>query len=114
MNECIFCKIISKQIPSEIVYEDEYVCAFKDINPTAPVHILVVPKQHIESLNHLENDHKELIGHIFVIAKELSERFGIKEKGFRVVVNCGEDGGQTVNHLHFHLLGGRKFSWPAG
>jgi len=114
MGECIFCKIVNRQIPSEIVYEDEHVCAFKDINPTAPVHILVVPKQHIESLNHVDDSHKELIGHVFVVAKELSDKFGVKEKGFRVVVNCGEDGGQTVNHLHFHLLGGRKFSWPAG
>ncbi|WAM30632.1 histidine triad nucleotide-binding protein [Caldicellulosiruptor naganoensis] len=114
MNDCIFCKIVEKQISSEIVYEDKYVCAFKDINPTAPVHILVVPKQHIESLKEVEESHKELIGHVFVVAKILADKFGIKEKGFRVVVNCGEDGGQTVNHLHFHLLGGRKFSWPAG
>ncbi|WAM32845.1 histidine triad nucleotide-binding protein [Caldicellulosiruptor morganii] len=114
MNNCIFCKIVEKQIPSELVYEDELVCAFKDINPTAPVHILVVPKQHIESLNEIEDNHKQLIGHVFIVAKLLADKFEIKEKGFRIVVNCGQDGGQTVNHLHFHLLGGRKFSWPAG
>ncbi|ADQ04686.1 histidine triad (HIT) protein [Caldicellulosiruptor owensensis OL] len=114
MSECIFCKILNKEIHSEIVYEDELVCAFKDINPTAPVHILVVPKPHIENLNAVQQQHEELIGHVFVVAKELAKKFGIDEKGYRIVVNCGADGGQTIDHLHFHLLGGRKFSWPAG
>ncbi|ACM60432.1 histidine triad (HIT) family protein [Caldicellulosiruptor bescii] len=114
MSECIFCKILNKEIQSEIVYEDELVCAFKDINPTAPVHILIVPKTHIENLNDVQQHHKELIGHVFVVAKELAKKFEIDEKGYRIVVNCGADGGQTIDHLHFHLLGGRKFSWPAG
>lgn len=114
MSECIFCKILNKEIQSEIVYEDELVCAFKDINPTAPVHILVVPKTHIENLNAVQQHHKDLIGYVFVVAKELAKKFGIAEKGYRIVVNCGADGGQTIDHLHFHLLGGRKFSWPAG
>jgi len=114
MNTCIFCKIANHQIPSEIVYEDDLVCAFKDINPTAPLHILIVPKKHISDVLMLTEEDKELIGHIFLICSKLSKQFNVDANGFRIVNNCGKDGGQTVNHIHFHLLGGRKFSWPAG
>ncbi|MBZ2175737.1 histidine triad nucleotide-binding protein [Schnuerera sp. xch1] len=114
MTDCIFCKIVSKEIPSEIIYEDDKLIAFKDIDPQAPVHIIVIPKKHIKSLNELDQNDSTLIGHIFLTIKELVKQLGIKEKGYRVVNNCGELGGQTVPHIHFHVLGDRKFSWPPG
>lgn len=114
MENCIFCKIVKGEIPSSKVYEDDKIFAFKDINPGAPVHILIIPKKHIQSVNELEQDHKELIGHIFVTAGNIAKEQGVAEDGYRIVTNCGEDGGQTVPHLHFHLLGGRTLSWPPG
>lgn len=108
MNECIFCKIINKEIPAKIVYEDEEFIAFDDINPVAPVHILIIPKKHIVSLNDINNENYLKIGKIFLIINKLVEERKIKEKGYRVVVNCGKDGGQEVGHLHFHLIGGEK------
>ena len=108
MNDCIFCKIINKEIPSSIVYEDNEILAFKDINPIAPVHILVIPKKHIESLINLEQCDELLIGKIYTVINKIAKQEGIDESGFRVVVNCGEDGGQEVKHLHFHILGGKK------
>ena len=114
MADCIFCKIANKDIPSEIVYEDDRVIAFKDLNPQAPVHILVIPKKHISTLNDIEEKDSALIGHIYYTIKKLAKDMEIDEDGFRVVSNCGEFGGQTVFHIHFHLLGGRKFSWPPG
>ncbi|HHV45679.1 MAG TPA: histidine triad nucleotide-binding protein [Tissierellia bacterium] len=114
MKDCIFCKIASKEIPSSIVYEDDRIIAFKDIEPQAPVHILIVPKEHIKSANELDETNIELIDHIFLIIRKLAEDLGINEDGYRVVNNCGEYGGQSVSHIHFHLLGGRKFSWPPG
>lgn len=106
MSTCIFCKIINREIPSTVVYEDDKVIAFKDINPIAPVHILVIPKKHIETLNHVEEEDKELLGHILVATKKIAEEQGIAETGYRVINNCGNHGGQVVFHLHFHLLGG--------
>jgi len=114
VKDCIFCKIASKEIPSSIVYEDDRIIAFKDIEPQAPVHILIVPKEHIKSANELDETNIELIDHIFLIIRKLAEDLGINEDGYRVVNNCGEYGGQSVSHIHFHLLGGRKFSWPPG
>ena len=114
MNDCIFCKIANKEIPSEIVYEDDLVIAFKDLSPTAPHHILVIPKQHISSANDLTEDNAEVVSHIFLTVAKLAKEFGFAQNGYRVVNNCGKDGGQTVQHLHFHLLGGREFGWPAG
>lgn len=114
MKDCIFCKIASGQIPSNKVYEDEKVYAFTDINPEAPVHILVIPKEHIESVNSLNADNAEIVSHIFLVINKLALEFNISEKGYRVVTNCGEDGGQTVKHMHFHLLGGRSLQWPPG
>ena len=108
MNNCIFCKIIKKEIPSNIVYEDNEILAFRDINPVAPVHILVIPKKHLASLVDLKEEDELLIGKIYTVINKIAEQEGIAEKGFRVIVNCGEDGGQEVKHLHFHILGGKK------
>ena len=109
MENCIFCKIVNKEQGADIVYEDENILAFKDVNPKAPVHILVIPKKHISSAKGIKEQHKELIGNIFyVIYNKLAKNYEL-ESGFRVINNFGEDGGQTVDHLHFHLLGKRKF-----
>ena len=108
MEDCLFCKIIKGDIPSTKVYEDEFVYAFKDINPEAPVHILVVPKKHIKSMNEIEEIDENLIGKIFFAIKKIAKEQGIAEQGYRVISNCGKDAGQTVIHLHFHILGGRK------
>ncbi len=106
--DCLFCKIISGEIPSSKVYEDDMVYAFKDINPMAPVHILIVPKQHLSSMNDISAENSAVVAHIFEVAAKLAKEFGIDESGYRVVSNCGADAGQTVFHLHFHLLGGTK------
>jgi histidine triad (HIT) family protein len=106
-DQCIFCRIINKQIPSNTVYEDEHVIVFSDINPQAPTHLLIVPKTHIPSLNELSAEHALILGHISIVAKELAKRLGLAETGWRLVINCGADAGQTVFHLHVHLLGGR-------
>ena len=108
MDNCIFCKIINREIPSSIIYEDEEIIAFKDIHPVAPVHILVIPKKHIESINNIKQEDEKTVGRIYSIIKQIAKEQGIHEKGYRVVVNCGEDGGQEVQHLHFHIIGGRK------
>lgn len=108
MEDCIFCKIIKREIPSSIVYEDSEIIAFRDVNPQAPVHILVIPKKHISSLIELKEDDELLIGRIYTVINKIAKKEGIDEKGFRVIVNCGEDGGQEVKHLHFHILGGKK------
>ena len=108
MEDCIFCKIIKREIPSEIVYEDEKVIAFNDVNPAAPIHILVVPKKHIESLAHLEKEDEALVGRIYGVINKIAEEQGFKNDGFRVIVNCGKNGGQEVMHLHFHILAGKK------
>lgn len=107
MKECIFCKIIKKEIPASIVYEDEKIIAFRDISPIAPVHILVIPKKHIESLIKLEDKDKNLIGQIYLVMNKIAKEEGIYDKGFRIIANCGKDGGQLVKHIHFHLIGGK-------
>ncbi len=106
--DCIFCRIIKGEIPSTKVYEDETVYAFKDINPMAPVHVLIIPKVHIASINEVTAENSAVIAHIYEIAAKLAKELGISESGYRVVSNCGADAGQTVFHLHFHLLGGTK------
>lgn len=111
--DCVFCKIISGEIPSEKAYEDDKVLAFFDLEPQAPVHILIIPKEHIESVDRVNSQNSQIIGYIFEIAAKLAKEFGLS-KGYRIVSNCGEDGGQTVGHLHFHLLGGRFMQWPPG
>ncbi len=108
MEDCLFCKIVKGEIPSTKVYEDEEILAFKDINPVAPVHILVIPKKHIVSLNEIEPEDQMLIGKIFTVIKKIAKEQGFAENGYRVIANCGEDGGQEVKHLHFHILGGKK------
>ena len=113
MADCIFCKIAKKEIPSKLVYEDDSVCAFYDLDPQAPVHVLIIPKEHIASTWDLTEEHSALVGHIFLVAAKLAAQLGLKN-GFRVVNNCGLDGAQTVQHLHFHLLGGRQMQWPPG
>lgn len=113
MVDCIFCKIAGKEIPSEILYEDEQVVAFADIVPQAPVHILIIPKKHIPSLAQLTEADEALMGHVVVVAKKLAEQKGL-DTGYRLVTNCGESAGQSVMHIHFHLLGGRSFQWPPG
>ncbi len=111
--DCIFCKIANKEIPSKKVYEDGQIVAFNDLDPQAPVHVLIIPKKHIQSADQITDDDKEVIGKIFVVASKIAKELGL-ENGYRIVNNCGEDGGQTVSHLHFHLMGGRKMHWPAG
>jgi len=113
MSDCIFCKIANKEINSNLVYEDETVAAFRDLNPQAPQHILIVPKKHVANITEL--DDKELAAHIFTeVVPKIAKEVGVAESGFRLVINTGEEGGQTVNHLHVHLIGGRKMTWPPG
>ncbi len=113
MKDCIFCKLVAGDIPSTIVYENEGIIAFKDINPVAPVHIQVIPKNHIGSLAELTDDNSELASKILLAASEVGKKF-CGENGFRVVTNIGNDGGQEIKHLHLHVLGGRKMTWPPG
>ena len=108
--DCIFCKIINKEIPSNIVYEDEEILAFKDIAPQAPIHIVVIPKKHIEKITQIQREDEALIGKIYSVINQIAKEQGIAEEGFRVIINCGENGGQEVKHIHFHLLGGTKLS----
>ncbi len=108
MDDCIFCKIINREIPSDIVYEDEEVLAFKDINPQMPIHILVIPKKHIEAIIDLKSEDETLVGKIFTAINNIAKDIGIDKTGFRVISNCGENAGQTVKHLHFHILAGEK------
>lgn len=115
MSNCIFCKIIEGEIPSTLVYENEHVIAFEDINPEAPTHLLIVPKKHIPTtMDVMEEDGKIIMPEIFAAIRHLARQFDLAEEGFRIVNNCGSNGGQTVNHLHFHLLGGRQLQWPPG
>ena len=112
--DCLFCKIVAGSVPSTRVHEDDLVIAFRDIAPRAPTHILVVPRDHVASAAELTESHGPMLGRIFAVAAEIARREGIAEAGYRIVSNVGRWGGQTVDHLHFHLLGGRSFSWPPG
>lgn len=114
MDNCIFCKIVQGEIPCSKVYEDDSILSFKDINPEAPVHVLIIPKKHISNLNELGLDDLSIISHIFYKAKDIAKDLGIAEDGYRIIANCGKDGGQTVSHVHFHLMGGRSLAWPPG
>ena len=113
-SNCIFCKIVAGEIPSEQLYADERVIAFRDIEPQAPQHVLIIPRKHIPTLLDLEPADADLVGHVFRVAAQLAEELGIAADGFRVVNNCNQQGGQVVWHLHFHLLGGRQMTWPPG
>ena len=110
----IFTKIINREIPADIIYEDDEVLAFNDINPQAPVHILIIPKKEIKTINDIHSEDTAIIGKLFLIAKKIAKQVDISEDGYRVVMNCNEYGGQSVYHIHLHLIGGRKLSWPPG
>jgi len=114
MPDCIFCKIASGEISSDIVFEDDKLIAFRDLNPQAPVHILIIPKQHFDNILSMDSLHAGLLGHIYVTAADIARQEKIAAEGFRLVVNCNEFGGQSVPHLHVHLLGGRQMQWPPG
>ena len=114
MADCLFCKIIDGEIPGDIVYENDSVLAFNDINPIAPVHILIIPKEHIATLNDLEEKHTQTMGELFLAAKQIASEKGISESGYRTVFNCNKDAQQTVFHIHLHLIAGRQMSWPPG
>lgn len=111
---CIFCGIASGKVPTDIIYKDEELIAFRDIQPQAPTHVVIIPKAHIPSLNDLENEHQGLLGRLILLAKDLADREGIASKGYRLTVNSGSEGGQLIPHLHFHLLGGRQLSGRLG
>lgn len=114
MEDCLFCKIIKGEIPSEKVYEDDMVYAFNDINPQAPYHIVIVPKIHVQSANEITAENSAYVARIFEVIPVIAKKCGFAENGYRVINNCGKNGQQTVPHLHFHLTGGRAFQWPAG
>lgn len=114
MSDCIFCKIINGEAKADIVYRDEQVTAFRDLHPAAPIHILIVPNRHIESVNSLRDEDEALVGHLFMVAAQLAAREGIAEAGYRLIANTGAHGGQTIFHLHLHLLGGARMKHPMG
>ncbi|MCG8035521.1 MAG: histidine triad nucleotide-binding protein [Candidatus Thiodiazotropha taylori] len=114
MSDCLFCKFVSGEISVEAVYEDDDVLAFRDINPQAPCHVLIIPKKHISTLNDLSGEDAELMGKLYLAATKVAKQEGIDEAGYRTVMNCNEQAGQTVFHIHLHLLGGRRMNWPPG
>ncbi len=114
MTECIFCKIAGGEIPAELVHQDDEVLAFRDINPQAPVHVLIVPKRHIATLNDVTPKDAGLIGKLYLVARQLANEMGVADKGYRTLINCNMDGGQDVFHIHLHLLAGRRMGWPPG
>ena len=114
MTDCLFCKMINGEIKPDVVLETNDVLAFRDIDPQAPTHVLVVPKQHISTINDLQADHEALIGKLYLAAQEVARKEGVSESGYRTVMNCGEGAGQSVFHIHLHVLGGRKMKWPPG
>ena len=114
MSDCLFCKIVDGDIPSNVVFENESVLAFRDINPQAPTHILIIPRRHISTINDIAADDRETVGSLFTAAKEIAGAENLTESGYRVVMNCGEGAGQSVFHIHLHLLGGRGLGWPPG
>lgn len=114
MTDCLFCKIRNGDIPADIVFEDDDVLAFRDVNPQAPTHVLVIPRKHIATINDLEEGDRELVGSLYLAAKHIAAEEGLSESGFRTAMNCNRAAGQTVFHIHLHLLGGRNFDWPPG
>ncbi|HHH35922.1 MAG TPA: histidine triad nucleotide-binding protein [Gammaproteobacteria bacterium] len=114
MSDCLFCKMVSGEIQPDVVYEDEAVLAFRDINPQAPTHVLVVPREHIATINDLDEAHASLVGRLYLAAREVARLEGIAGRGYRTVMNCNAEAGQTVFHLHLHVLGGRPMGWPPG
>jgi histidine triad (HIT) family protein len=114
MSDCVFCKIINKEIPAEIVYEDDYVVAFKDLKPITPVHLLIIPKKHIPTLLDLSEEDAEIVGRLHLAANKIAQEQGVADTGFRLVANCGRDAEQVVMHVHYHLLAGQLLKWPPG
>ena len=114
MTDCIFCKIIAGEIPADVVLENDDVLVFRDLNPQAPTHLLAIPKKHIATINDIQPEDAELVGKLFLAAKQMAADEGLSEEGYRVVMNCGEAAGQAVFHIHLHILGGRNLSWPPG
>ncbi len=114
MTDCIFCKIANGELGTDLIYEDEQVVAFRDLNPQAPIHVLVIPRRHVATLNDLDAADSDLIGRMYLAARSLAVREGIAERGYRTLINCNAEAGQTVFHLHLHLLGGRPMGWPPG
>jgi len=114
VSDCIFCKIASGEIPADLIYEDDLVVGFRDLNPQAPTHVLLIPRKHIASLNDLQPEDEAIVGRLYTAAAKVAAQEGIAEQGYRTLINCNDDGGQTVFHLHLHLLGGRRMSWPPG
>ena len=112
--DCLFCKIVNGDIPADIVYQSDEVVAFRDISPQAPTHVLIIPRRHVATINDLEPGDETTVGNLFLAAKEIASQEGIAEPGYRVAMNCNEAAGQTVFHLHLHLLGGRQLGWPPG
>lgn len=112
--DCIFCKIAKGEIPAEIIYQDELMVAFRDIRPQAPTHLLVIPKEHIATINDLTSKHQELVGKMILCGQKLAREANLDQSGYRLVFNCNENGGQEVYHIHLHLLGGRRMHWPPG
>ena len=113
-ENCPFCKILAGDIPAEIIYESDTAIGFRDINPKAPTHVLIIPRKHIATINDIEPDDQQVVGSLFTAAREIAEKEGHADAGYRVVMNCNESAGQTVFHIHLHLLAGRSFSWPPG
>ncbi len=114
MSDCLFCRIVEKKIPAKVVYEDDQILAFDDVNPRAPVHTLVIPKQHVASVQDLGESDRTLLAQLLLACTKVAKHKGLADPGFRLVVNTGRDGGQTVFHLHLHVLGGRHMAWPPG
>lgn len=113
-QDCLFCKIQGGEIPADIVYESETAIAFRDINPQAPIHMVIIPREHVATINDIDAEHEALVGSLFSVAKQVAADEGLSDDGYRVVMNCNEAAGQTVFHIHLHLLGGRQLRWPPG
>ena len=110
--DCLFCKIVAGEIPAEVIYESDTAVAFRDINPQAPTHVLIIPRKHIATINHIDDEDQAIVGSLYTAAKEIAVSEGIAEHGYRAVMNCNEAAGQTVFHIHLHVLGGRSMGWP--
>jgi histidine triad (HIT) family protein len=114
MEDCLFCKIVHNEIPAELIFEDDRIVAFNDINTQAPIHVLIIPKEHFASLNDIPEEKKDLLSHILLRARQIAQNLGIRDNGYRIVLNTARDSGQEVFHIHFHLLAGRRMTWPPG
>ena len=114
MTDCIFCKIVSGDIPADKIFENDHVIGFRDLNPQAPTHVLVIPKKHISTINDIQAEDRSLVGEMFLAAQKIAANEGLSERGYRTVMNCNEEAGQTVFHIHLHVLGGRRMHWPPG